>query len=133
MDHAIGTCDIRRDDFGVVDHDATAGGRNLDTRTYYGFRSRQTDHVLGHDFARNNMVSQDAGQLSLVFWFQQTLQSSRWKFGECFIGGCEDGEWAVAFQCVDQSGSFDSCNQRLETTCSYGGVDDIFLLCVYET
>ena len=71
------------------------------------------------------MVGQNAGQLALVFWLEQCLNSSGWQFCEGFVARCKHREWPWAFQGIDKISGPKSRSQRLEFSSLHGCLNDV--------
>ena len=59
VDHTVGASDVGGNDLSTVDHHLTTIDLDIDALAVQGFCALDVDHILGHDLARNNVVSQD--------------------------------------------------------------------------
>ena len=84
----------------------------------------QANYIGGHDFARDDMVEQDVGQLLLVLGQEQALQCAGGQGGEGIIGGGKDSEGASALQGLDQARRPESSHQGGEAAIGYGDINN---------
>jgi hypothetical protein len=106
VDHALGLIDIRDRDSGhaaflVCKHDLAALHRCGQSAAFNGFERRlsiafldELGQILRTDFAGNDMVGENLGQLILVFRLQQSVDSAGRQFAEGLIGWRKDCEGA---------------------------------------
>ena len=105
VNHTVGRFDISRNNLRRVNHDAFVTDFDRGSFSVHGLRRFQFHHFTRENFPGDDVVSQDADQLLLVFRQQEALDSACWQLRECFIGGSENCEWSFALQGVDQPGS----------------------------
>ena len=118
---------IRRDDITLLDV------RPIDMHFRGGDHGRQRTplnrhHVAWLQFLRqyvtlDYVITQDGLELCGVL--EQRIQRACRELLECFVGGCEDRESALAGELIGKTGRLEAGNQRCEIACRDHRFDDI--------
>ena len=139
MDHAITLHNVSRRDsghvaLGIGQIDAfagQAGGQRAALDGGHGGSAAagldQADQRGGVDLARDHVVGQHGGQVTLHLGLQQRVHRACGQRVEGGVGGCEHGERTGTLQGVDQSGRFHCGNQGGVVLGIDGVVDDVLV------
>lgn len=125
VDDAVFADEIGFHDLGSIDHHGTVldlDGRFLavDGRDLAGF------HIGGHDFAGDDVVGENAGELLLVLGLEKRLDGALGQLREGLVGGGEDGEGTIAREGLDETGRLHRSDEGGEILGSSGDFDDRF-------
>ena len=119
--------DVSLGDVRVVDHDLATLRHDLHAFAVDGFGVVHLDDILGEHFSGDYVIGEDRDEFLFVLRLEQFVDGSGRQFGEGFIGGSEDSEWAGALERIHQAGGREGSGQGGEITRRSGGVNDVFI------
>src|SRR5512134_564169 len=124
MDYTVGCFDIGNDHLDViVQQDLAVLYPDVDVLAQGSRGFGQSGHIGGQDFAGDNVIGQDVGELLLVLRQEQAVQCAGGQGGEGIVGGGEHGERTFTLQGIHQPSGLDSGHQGLEAAIGHGGIN----------
>jgi hypothetical protein len=98
VNHAVASLDVGEDDLdGVVEVNDSILDGHREIFPQHGGGTREADHLRGQDFAADNVVEEDIGQLRPVLREEQVVDGTGGQFGEGVISRRENSEGALPF------------------------------------